>query len=169
MLQGTEQDVPTAITACVVFMRAANCSWVRPARVRATINAVIYPTPMEHHPNPAPTNRALPCTNTLHQHKLGPFRKIATITKAKSDKYLREKPTGAMNSLGAHLEQLSPLTILDRGYAIVEHNGQIIKDAESAPPGTNISVRLAKGRLDGLVTKKLDSKSDRSQTIQGGE
>ncbi len=63
--------------------------------------------------------------------------------------------SGTMNSLDAHLKQLSPLTILDRGYAIVECDGQIIKNAESAPVGTHINVRLAKGRLDALVQKTV--------------
>src|SRR5579859_6488428 len=40
---------------------------------------------------------------------------------------------GRLGPLEAHLKQLSPLTILDRGYAIVERDGQIVKSPEDAP------------------------------------
>jgi len=53
--------------------------------------------------------------------------------------------------LAAHLSQLSPLRILDRGYAIVSTESGILKDAEGAPKGTALHVRLAKGELDARV------------------
>jgi exodeoxyribonuclease VII large subunit len=46
---------------------------------------------------------------------------------------------------------LSPLGILARGYAIVSSEGGIVKDAASAPPGSRIHARLAKGELDAVV------------------
>jgi len=60
---------------------------------------------------------------------------------------------GQLSPLEAHLKQLSPLTILDRGYAIVEHAGKIVKVPDDAPPGSEISVRLAKGNLAAQVTR----------------
>jgi exodeoxyribonuclease VII large subunit len=45
------------------------------------------------------------------------------------------------------LEASDPTAILARGYAIVEHNGRIVRDAESVPPGDVIEARLGKGRL----------------------
>lgn len=55
---------------------------------------------------------------------------------------------GRLESLGAKLSQLSPLTILNRGYAIVTGEaGHILMDAAAAPPGSAIDVRLARGRL----------------------
>ena len=50
--------------------------------------------------------------------------------------------------LNAHLSQLSPLKILDRGYAIVENEArEIVKSPSQAPSGSVIDVRLAEGRL----------------------
>jgi exodeoxyribonuclease VII large subunit len=59
--------------------------------------------------------------------------------------------------LGAKLSQLSPLTILNRGYAIVtEESGHILMDAASAPPGSGIGVRLSRGRLRAEVTSNRE-------------
>jgi exodeoxyribonuclease VII large subunit len=60
---------------------------------------------------------------------------------------------GRLGPLEAHLKQLSPLTILDRGYAIVEHEGKIVKASEDAPVGSQVKVRLAKGGVSALVTQ----------------
>ena len=61
---------------------------------------------------------------------------------------------GAIEQLAAKLSQLSPLRILERGYAIVTNeSGAIVKESTAAPEGAAIQVRLAKGRLDANVTK----------------
>ena len=52
----------------------------------------------------------------------------------------------------AHLTQLSPLKILDRGYAIVENKeGKVVKEPGQAPPASAIQVRLARGRIRARV------------------
>jgi len=58
---------------------------------------------------------------------------------------------GAWEQLAAKLSQLSPLRILERGYAIVSSEAGILKDAAAGPPGAAIHVRLAKGELDARV------------------
>lgn len=63
------------------------------------------------------------------------------------------KRRGRLESLEAKLSQLSPLTILNRGYAIVTgEGGRILTDAAVVAPGSGIGVRLAKGRLRAAVT-----------------
>lgn len=65
---------------------------------------------------------------------------------------------GRLEPLVAHLTQLSPLKILDRGYAIVTNEaGQIVKDPEEAPVGSAIGIRLAKGRIAAQVTRVPDA------------
>jgi exodeoxyribonuclease VII large subunit len=60
---------------------------------------------------------------------------------------------GRLDPLLAHLTQLSPLKILERGYAIVTREaGQIVKQPGQATVGSEIKVRLAKGGLDAKVT-----------------
>jgi exodeoxyribonuclease VII large subunit len=59
---------------------------------------------------------------------------------------------GDLQSLEAKLSQLSPLTILERGYAIVTNeSGAIVKEAAVAPVDSSIQVRLARGRLAARV------------------
>ena len=57
----------------------------------------------------------------------------------------------ALDQLAAKLSQLSPLRILERGYAIVSNESGILKDASAAPSGRAIHVRLARGELDATV------------------
>jgi exodeoxyribonuclease VII large subunit len=52
----------------------------------------------------------------------------------------------------AALEALSPVAILNRGYALVfDVNGQLVKDAERLKPGDEISARLARGQVRARV------------------
>ena len=55
--------------------------------------------------------------------------------------------------LEAHLIQLSPLKILERGYAIVEREGKLVKSPTDAPVGSDLRVRLARGELGAKVTR----------------
>jgi exodeoxyribonuclease VII large subunit len=53
------------------------------------------------------------------------------------------------------LESLSPLAILERGYALVfDSDGKLIKDASHVQAGQEISARLARGEIHAAVTKK---------------
>jgi len=52
----------------------------------------------------------------------------------------------------ASLDALSPLGVLQRGYAIAQDaSGKPLRDAASVVPGDEVSVRLAKGRLHTCV------------------
>jgi exodeoxyribonuclease VII large subunit len=54
---------------------------------------------------------------------------------------------GALTELEAHLRQLSPLKTLERGYAIVQRDGMVVKSPEDAPIGSELKVRLAAGEI----------------------
>ena len=58
---------------------------------------------------------------------------------------------GLLTPLSTKLEQLSPLTILERGYAIVENDGKIVKSPDDAPVDSTVRVRVAKGNLKARV------------------
>jgi exodeoxyribonuclease VII large subunit len=58
------------------------------------------------------------------------------------------KAGGRLDPLIAHLTQLSPLKILDRGYAIVQNEqGHVVKQPSEAPPDSMLEIRLAQGRI----------------------
>jgi exodeoxyribonuclease VII large subunit len=60
----------------------------------------------------------------------------------------------SVEQLSAKLTQLSPLLILERGYAIVTNeSGAIVTESAAAPPDSAIQVRLARGRLDAKVSR----------------
>jgi len=53
------------------------------------------------------------------------------------------------------LQSLSPLAILDRGYALVfDSTGKLLKDADAVKIGDEISARIAHGQIHAAVTKK---------------
>jgi exodeoxyribonuclease VII large subunit len=54
----------------------------------------------------------------------------------------------------AHLTQLSPLKILDRGYALIlNESGALVKSPEDAPPKSKVKLRVAKGTLNARIEK----------------
>jgi exodeoxyribonuclease VII large subunit len=61
---------------------------------------------------------------------------------------------GILNQFTGQLEALSPLAILDRGYALVfDSSGVLLKDAEQVKAGDDISARLAKGSVTATVKR----------------
>lgn len=57
-------------------------------------------------------------------------------------------------TLSTKLTQLSPLRVLERGYAIVQDEaGRVLKEASAAPAKSMIGVRLAQGRIKARVTE----------------
>jgi exodeoxyribonuclease VII large subunit len=60
-----------------------------------------------------------------------------------------------LNYYASHLAKLDPMSILQRGYAVATKlpEGTIIRDALTVPPGAEIRVRVAQGRMDCTVTE----------------
>jgi exodeoxyribonuclease VII large subunit len=55
------------------------------------------------------------------------------------------------------LHALSPLGILDRGYALVfDASGKLLNDASNVAVGDEITARLARGELKASVKQKSD-------------
>ncbi len=62
---------------------------------------------------------------------------------------------GQLDQLSGQLNALSPLAILDRGYALVfDGSGQLLTDASRVKAGDEFSARLRKGAITGTVKKK---------------
>jgi exodeoxyribonuclease VII large subunit len=55
------------------------------------------------------------------------------------------------------LESLSPMAILERGYALVfDSEGNLLKDVRGLNIGDGISARVAHGEFQAAVTKKQE-------------
>lgn len=60
-----------------------------------------------------------------------------------------------LNALASQLNQLSPMKVLERGYAIVfDDKGRVVKAAAAVRVGDPIGIQLARGRLRAEVKKK---------------
>lgn len=84
--------------------------------------------------------------------RLGEARRRLEALDHRAATAMRGRVSGGGNRLQrleSGLAQLSPLKVLDRGYAIVKtRDGKVLKDAEGVEPGTGLRIRLAKGELD---------------------
>ena len=64
--------------------------------------------------------------------------------------------------LAGRLENLSPLAVLARGYAVCwdERRTAVIRQADQAAPGTRVHVTLADGALDCQVIESVARRRD---------
>ena len=76
---------------------------------------------------------------------------MAMVSAAQRMRLLLTARRRRMEQLAAKLSQLSPLLVLQRGYAIVSHAGAVLTDAAETGAGSRIHVRLSKGELDATV------------------
>ncbi len=87
---------------------------------------------------------------------------VANLAAATHTRLLESR--GALDRETASLEALSPVAILNRGYAIVfDAKGQLVKDAARLKSGDEVSARLARGRVRARVTA-----TEHSETESGG-
>jgi exodeoxyribonuclease VII large subunit len=64
---------------------------------------------------------------------------------------LLEVRRAELAQLGAQMAALSPLAVLDRGYAMVHKGTMIVRDAAQVSPRERLRVRLARGVLEVIV------------------
>jgi exodeoxyribonuclease VII large subunit len=63
---------------------------------------------------------------------------------------------GQLSQLGAGMAALSPLAVLDRGYAVVQRSdGAIVRDAAQVSRGEQLRIRLASGEL-GVIVEDIE-------------
>ena len=59
--------------------------------------------------------------------------------------------TASLQRMAQALQLLAPQRVLERGYSIVEHNGNILRDCVDVHAGDTIAIRLARYRLTAEV------------------
>jgi exodeoxyribonuclease VII large subunit len=59
-----------------------------------------------------------------------------------------------VEQLSTYLRALSPLQVLERGYALVfDSGGQLVRDASQVSPGDSLDTQLARGKIRATVTE----------------
>ncbi|MCU1304797.1 MAG: Exodeoxyribonuclease large subunit [Candidatus Sulfotelmatobacter sp.] len=72
-----------------------------------------------------------------------------------------------LERMGRALEMLSPLAILERGYALVfDGAGNLVKDAAQVKVGDEISARVARGEIKATVRRTTEGKTSGSKPEQ---
>jgi len=66
-----------------------------------------------------------------------------------------------VESLEASVRHLSPLRVLERGYAILESPQGIVRSANDVTEGDPLKVRVADGEFGAVVTEKSSDYSKR--------
>jgi exodeoxyribonuclease VII large subunit len=83
------------------------------------------------------------------------FETIATASTEAIDAHLRVSRE-RLGLAAASLDALSPLAVLQRGYAIAEdESGRLLRDASSLKAGDQVGVRVAKGKFEAKVSKVM--------------
>ncbi len=82
----------------------------------------------------------------------GKIQRLKTNINTSTQKIYSEKLTSFTTTVTS-LDNLSPLKVLARGYAVVTHNGDTLKSVDDISFDQNVTVRLSDGSLDCNVTK----------------
>ena len=78
--------------------------------------------------------------------------KAAAMYAAARNLLLRRR--ARLDRLASQIEALSPVAILDRGYALVfDSSGKLVKDAAQVKAGDEIRARVARGEIDATVKR----------------
>lgn len=73
---------------------------------------------------------------------------------ARAMRYITTAHEAQLSRYAAQLDALSPVKILERGYALVwDESGALLKDVTQTAPGARISARVAHGTLEATVTE----------------
>ena len=93
-------------------------------------------------------NMALRLARSRHRHQLlsGRLERCWQDTHARLHRRL--------GNLESQLSHLSPLAVLQRGYALVHAaDGRLLRDSSEANQGDQLKIRLNRGRLDSTITR----------------
>ena len=75
-----------------------------------------------------------------------------------------EARRGRLTALEAQLNSLSPLAVLDRGYALVlDAKGGLIRSARQVAPGDSVVTRLSDGAFASRVETVSPAHSERNE------
>ena len=80
---------------------------------------------------------------------------------------VRERRRQQLARAESGLEALSPLRVLDRGYAIVQHEGAVVRNAADLRAADVIGVRFARGTLTARVEQSATNDGSGANDADG--
>ena len=89
----------------------------------------------------------LTSTVSVARERLGILAKTASSELAHVSKSSRERT----EALARHLEAVSPVAVLGRGYSITSHEGHVLRKASEVKPGDALETRLGEGTIRSRV------------------
>ncbi|MDI3329617.1 MAG: exodeoxyribonuclease VII large subunit [Micrococcus sp.] len=69
----------------------------------------------------------------------------------------------AVGHLRARVRSLSPQHTLDRGYAVVQHGGHVVRDARQVAPGDALDILVAAGRIAATTTGTTENTTEETR------
>jgi exodeoxyribonuclease VII large subunit len=77
---------------------------------------------------------------------------------------MMEARRGRLRALEAQLNSLSPLAVLDRGYALVlDAKGALVRSTRQVTPGDSVVTRLSDGAFGSRVETVTSAHSERKE------
>jgi len=99
----------------------------------------------------------------LFRHRMpSPEETVNSLQRQVGEYYLRieshmrlhfERCRAKFTQAAAVLDNMSPLKVIDRGYAIATSGGKVIRDPKQVKPGDELKVQVAKGEITAEVLK----------------
>lgn len=105
--------------------------------------------------------------------RLARARHELDVLTARCDTAIRrqlEARRSRFGQLGAQMAALSPLAVLDRGFAMVsrgDRDADLVRDAASVQRGEHLRIRLARGRL-GVIVEQIETEGGDPDGVAGG-
>lgn len=65
----------------------------------------------------------------------------------------RDRPLARLDGLTRALDAVSPLAVLDRGYAVVRKGDHVVSDTATLQAGETLDIRVSKGSLTARVER----------------
>ena len=101
---------------------------------------------------------AMKDTSTSMENKRNESKKALDMVKINLNHAIKERVNASevtLNLLKKETEALSPISVLERGFAVVQDkNGRIVKSAKGLKSGDELTTRLYKGEFTSIVKEK---------------
>jgi exodeoxyribonuclease VII large subunit len=98
----------------------------------------------------------------LVAHKLHTLRSLAANIRIFNAQYVRNQRS-RLNQWATIMKLVSPANTLQRGFALIKYNGNLVSHAHAIAPGETVDIILARETLKTIVTEKTPHHGDNNE------